>query len=593
MAKILAYDSSYMIRPLRILYLFFIKKFSNDTSKINELILYRLDQDNSFIRNSNNISGIPLGISQENLDAESIKFYKYLEELLQCNALKIKDISLFKLYKRQIKLKLSSLLRCAYRIKNTSDKNSYQLEVITDRQTKSIVLHALKFINYDENKIIFKTNEFLTLIICLNSMIMRVAAILNMLLTRSTLPNQYFHKHIEDSLPTILIALPRRRPLDFYQTYISELEGKFNILLYSHGFIDEVPDQYTRIKVNKRFGNIKGMFGVKGLMFTAQSYIFDLMIIFKYHSNLNISIDVVDQLFVNEIDVLINRQQTNVVDNYLTMKAKEKGIFVLGDLFEEIFFCNSLLLSSESQLTESVKLALTKNAKVTYKGSNSLIKYRLKNLSENSEKYLHNLLKLDESKKVIFYASEPSKEEGQRFQSERFLMKVFLDNPEFILVIKTHTQDNGRVTNYSYMSAGEPLNIILIGDIRQKDKIASKKFKLFEDFDFNAAIKSCDGFITSSSSSILQALLLKTKSAILDQYDNDYYKYLIDQKAALIIKNKLDVQRFLDHEELVTSEEVLNYCGLSNNYDDFDMSAHILSSYNEYKKNTKYRLDLN
>ena len=108
-------------------------------------------------------------------------------------------------------------------------------------------------------------------------------------------------------------------------------------MLYSHGFIDEAPDQYTRIKVNKRFGNIKGMFGVKGLMFTAQSYIFDLLIIFKYHSNLNISIDVVDQLFVNEIDVLINRQQTNVVDNYLTMKAKEKGIFVLGDLFEEIF----------------------------------------------------------------------------------------------------------------------------------------------------------------------------------------------------------------------------------------------------------------
>ena len=53
-------------------------------------------------------------------------------------------------------------------------------------------------------------------------------------------------------------------------------------------------------------------------------------------------------------------------------------------------------------------------------------------------------------------------------------MKVFLDNPEFILVIKTHTQDNGRVTNYSYMSAGEPLNIILIGDIRQKDKLHLK-----------------------------------------------------------------------------------------------------------------------
>ena len=592
MAKILALDSSYMIRPLRILYLFFVKKLSNATSKTNKLVLYRLDQDNSFLESSNNISGIPLGVSQENLDAESIKFNKYLEELLQCNVLRIKDISLYKLYRRQIKLKLTGLLRCAYRIKNTSEKNSSQLEIVTDKQTKSIILHALEFINYDEDKIIFRTNKVLTLIISLNSMIMRVAAILNMLLSQSTLPDQYFHKHIDDSLPSILIALPRRRPLDFYLTYIYELEGKFNIFLYSHGFIKDAPEKYTRIKVNKKFRNIKGMFNAKGFLFTAQSYIFDLLIIFKYHSNLNISIDVVDQLFENEIDVLINRQQTNVVDNYLTIKAKEKETFVLGDLFEEIFFCDSLLLSSESQFTQSVKLALKKNANVTFKGSNSLIKYRLKNLSEDSEKYLHNLLNLDGSKKVIFYASEPSKEEVQRFQSERFLMEAFFSNPEYVLVIKTHTQDDGRVTNYSYISAGGPLNTILIGDIRQKHKIASKKFKLFEDFDFNAAIKSSDGFITSSSSSILQALLLKTKSAILDKYDNDYYKYLIDQKAALVIRNKSDVRRFLDHEELVSSEEVLKYCGLSNNYDDFDMSEHILNSFNEYK-NAKYRLDLN
>ena len=590
MAKILAFDSIYIIRPIRVIYLFFLKNLLNNSSKINNLILYRLDKDNFFISDPNNISEISLGISQENIDAESIKFYKYLEDLLQCNDITIKNIPLYKLYKRQIKLKLSGLLRCAYRLKNTSEESFSQLEVITDKQTKSIIHCALKYINFDENKILFKTNKLLTLIVSLNSIAMRIAAILNMLTTRPTLPDQYFHKHIDDSLPTVLIALPRRRPLDFYQTYIRELEGKFNLLLYSHGFIKEPPENYLRIKVNERFRTIKGIFKTKACMFTAESYIFDLLIIFKYHFNLNISIDVVNQLFINEVDVLINRQQTNVVDNYLTIKAKEKGIFILGDLFEEIFFCDSLLLSSRSQLSESVKLAMGQNTKVTYKGSNSLIKYRLENIDDKSEKYLHGLLDLDKSKKVIFYASEPSKEEGQRYQSERFLMDAFLENDEYVLVIKTHTQDNGRITSYSYLSAGEPLNTILIGDYRQKDKIVSKQYKLFQDFNFNAAVQSSDGFITSSSSSILQALLLGTKSAILDKYDNDYYKYLIDLGAAVSITNKSDLYRFLDHEPLDSSDEVLKYCGLSDNYDDFDMSAHIMDAFSEHKKRVAYSL---
>ena len=130
-------------------------------------------------------------------------------------------------------------------------------------------------------------------------------------------------------------------------------------------------------------------------------------------------------------------------------------------------------------------------------------------------------------------------------------MDAFSDYSEYVLVIKTHTQDNGRVTYCSYLSAGEPLNTILIGDIRQKDKIVSKKYKLFPNFNFNAAVKASDGFITSSSSSILQALLLGTKSAVLDKYDNNFYNYLIDQKAAFLISNKPDLRSYLNHENLV------------------------------------------
>ena len=94
------------------------------------------------------------------------------------------------------------------------------------------------------------------------------------------------------------------------------------------GLLKILRKKYLRIGVDKKFGIIKGVFSLKGSMFTSESYIFDLLIIFKYHFNLNISIDIVDKLFMNEVDVLINRQQTNVVDNYLTIKAKEKGIFV-------------------------------------------------------------------------------------------------------------------------------------------------------------------------------------------------------------------------------------------------------------------------
>ena len=175
--------------------------------------------------------------------------------------------------------------------------------------------------------------------------------------------------------------------------------------------------------------------------------------------------------------MLINRQQTNVLDNYLAIQAKRRGVFILGDVFEEIFYCDSAVCSSESQHTESLKLALANGAKVAYKGSNSLIKYRLNNFNSNQDGYLHNLLGIDNKKKVIFYASDPSKEESQRYLAEKFLIKHFSYLKEFIFVMKTHTQDNGKVTNYAFLDSGSPSNVILIGDIRQRGKIVSEKFQ--------------------------------------------------------------------------------------------------------------------
>ena len=99
----------------------------------------------------------------------------------------------------------------------------------------------------------------------------------------------------------------------------------------------------------------------------------------------------------------------------------------------------------------------------------------------------------------------PVKEENQRYMTrEKFLMDYMSSVKNLILVIKTHTQDDGKVTDYAFLDSGSPSNVILIGDVRQKNKIVSDRFKIFNSFDFNAAVSSSDGFLTASSSSILK-----------------------------------------------------------------------------------------
>ena len=77
----------------------------------------------------------------------------------------------------------------------------------------------------------------------------------------------------------------------------------------------------------------------------------------------------------------------------LALEARERGVFILGDIMEEIFYCDSAIFSSESENTEPSRLALTRNSKVSIGGSNSLIKYRLKNFTEKQPHYLQNYFK--------------------------------------------------------------------------------------------------------------------------------------------------------------------------------------------------------
>lgn len=585
MTKILAFDSMYLVAPIRKLYMASIGRIlKRGKTPNNRLILYRLDEGNVLIREKQNISGTATELHKDKIDALSIEFYRHLGKTELCNGLTLKNIQIYNLYTRQVKLKLAGLLRCAYRIKKLSFGVEDELEIITDRQTVSIMKETFSFLKYEPINIIWRTNCLLTWFITINSLLMRAVALLKMIFVPSDLPKNYFYKYLGSDLPTVLITMPKRRPEDFFSTYVKKFDNQFNIILYSLGFMQNIPKNYKRIKIKQKLGVIRGLFNFKSMCFSAESYIADVLLIFKKHMNLSISIDIVNSVFSNKIDAHISRLQTNVVDNYFAIEAKRRGVFILGDLMEEIFYCDEAICPSASDNTKPFRLSLKNEGGVTYRGSNPLINYRLRNSTKKQADYLHCLLGLSNQAKLIFYASDPSKDESQRYLTEKFLIGCFSRIQKFCLVIKTHPQDNGRITNYAYLDSMQPSNVFLIGDITQKGKIASQHFNLFDNFDFNAAITSSVGFLTFSSSSVLQALMLGTKTGIVDRFDNGFYDYLVDGGASTMIKSDDCLQQFLEKKKLEVSDSILRYCGLKNDNLQLDIGEHLLHCMKEANK---------
>ncbi len=585
MTKILAFDSMYIVSPIRNLYIGLISKILNrKKSDDKSLILYRLDKDNMFLRDKRNISGSGIGVHNDHIDALAIKFYKKIEKSGTFETPSIKGLHLYKLYTRQVKLKLIGVLKCAHIIRRLSIDSEDNLEIIADRQTISIMKEALFFLEYHPTDIKWKSHSLLTVCITINSLIMRFAALIRMYASPSDLPDEYFYRHIDSDLPTVLINMPKRRPEDFFLTYVQELGNEFNIILYSLGFLQETPNNYRRIRIKKVTGFLRGSFSLKNLCCNADSYIADILLIFKKHANLNRSIDVVHSIYSKKIDVHISRLQTNVVDNYLAIEARRRGVFILGDVMEEIFYCDSAICSSEHEYTESLRLALSCRDKIKYRGGSSLIRYRLKNFDKKQDHYLHKLLNIDFHKKIIFYASDPSKEESQRYLTEKFIINYFSQINDLVLVIKTHPQDNGKISNYAYQDGNQPVNVVLIGDFAQKGKIISKHFRIFDEFDFNTALSSCDGFLTASSSSILQALVIGIKTGIIDKFNNGFYDYLIKNKASTLIYDNKTMKSFLDAENTGVPDEILKTCGLMDDNHEFNLGNHLKESLSELKK---------
>ena len=285
---------------------------------------------------------------------------------------------------------------------------------------------------------------------------------------------------------------------------------------------------------------------------------------------------------MNKVDAVISKNQTNPLEIYLVKEAKRKRVFVLADIMEEVYFCDTAICSSEIDITESLKLALSDNSRVFFKKRNDLIKYRMKSFKNNQEYYLHKQLNVDIEKKIIFYASSPTKhDENQRYVTEKFLIDYFSSKKDFILVVKTHRQDNGNILNCAYEDAGKPTNIKFIGDILQKYKMKSKNFTFFDNFDFNLAISSSNGFLTTSSTSILQALVLGIKTGVVDKFKNGHHKNLIKYKATMLIDDEESLKKFLENKKFNLSDQILDSLGLNSN-NAFDIEEKLIKYFIEF-----------
>lgn len=579
MNKYLSFDSSFIISPFREIYIFIIKIFIsfNKHSK-NKLFLCRLDKNDVFLKHELNVSDTATSIDKYGVDAQSVKFYRNLKKLNIVNKLKIANESLYELYPRQVKLKLGGVVKCVHKIQKILEYKSDKIEIITDFQTAEVFKQTFSFLNFSTDKIYWNTSFILSLPIILNSIAMRFLAFIKFIFVSSKLPKEYFYKYVNRSSPTIILTMPMRKPEYFFESYISKFK-RSNIVLYSCGKFNKIPKEYQIKKVKSKTNKIiKGFFNFKNIGFNLESYITDILLIYKDHADLTVSIDIVNEILSHKVDAVISRNQTLPLEVYLVKKAKEKNIFILADLMEEVYYCDAIACPTKFDLHETAKLALVKNGKILIKKRNDLIKYRLKNFNESEKNYLHDKLKLDKKKKLIFYASNPMKnDERQRYLTEKFLINYFSLKEEFILIIKTHRQDIGKVTSTAYEDNHKPSNVILIGDINLKRNFKPNNFKFFDNFDFNSAIKSSNGFLTISSTSILQAIMLNIKAGVIDTFNYGHHKNLIKLNVVKLINNYESLEKFLENADNSISEQTLNNLGLNiidlNN--DFDLEKEL------------------
>jgi hypothetical protein len=574
--KILIFHSTYIFQIIELVYLKLIEwLIGKQNIRKSILFIVRNDSNSKFIACSNNVSGISFGRTFDEIDALSFQFYQYLNKYGCQNRILFGNTPLYDIYTRQVKLRLAEAIKTALQVHEWSLCQDKNIEIVSDAQTIAIIYETLSFLGVNNKKIKWKRQSSLTFIVTVNSVLMRLAAVIKTTISKSKLPKTYYKNQYNQHNPTVLVTLPSSNSKRFFNSYVKKI-NHFNVILYSIGHLEGPPNGYESIPIKITNKSFLGLFSIFECC-SVESFIADVLLIYNNHVELETCINACEVIFDNErIDVLLNRQQCNIVNNYFAILARKLNISIVSDVFEEVYTCDAAILGCEANLAGVIKLALG-NCPYVVRGVNEFMKYRLFDFKNTKPNYIQSLLNIEKSKKIIFYASDPGKEEKQRYESECFLIHQFSLLQNICLVIKTHRQDSGKVTLLAYNQSNRPENVKLIGDAAHESSAMSSDFCVFPDFDFNAALVSSDGFITSYSSSAMQALALNVKTGILDMVNHGFMRPMIEHGGAVLIDDKGSLEYFLNIDEWCASDDAIKFYGLQINVNnDFDLGRNLL-----------------
>ena len=82
-------------------------------------------------------------------------------------------------------------------------------------------------------------------------------------------------------------------------------------------------------------------------------------------------------------------------------------------------------------------------------------------------------------------------------------------------------------------------------------------------------------------------MVLGIKTGIVDKFNNGFYDYLVNHKATMLINSEESLRHFLENKKIDISDNVLSYCGLKNENEEFDVGEHLLKCMEEFDRNNK------
>ena len=506
-------------------------------------------------------------------------FYEFMK-LKGKSSVTRRDLQMEDLYARQVKVKLTEFLRSSLQLRDWLALRSGNNIIISDAQTIAILKDAFEFFSYETNAVNFIVSKRLTFIIYMNSFFLRIMSFVLMWSGFFYAKKTYYVRE-NSGKPCLLVTLPNTAGDEFYANYVKKLEDLFELVVLPLDNLEGKLHGYVARKADRRFtlANSNMFFGP---LFNGVGFVRDCAVIQVNIRYFFASLNTVDYIFANEnVSFLLNRQQVKLVNNALVLLAFSRKIPIIAHVFEEVYYYDAALLPSEDYAANNLVPSLVDKPTVMSMRA-PLMSTRFSDDEPLDRAYLKKVLKLEKNKKVVFYASDPgalTTTPKQRISTELFLMSAFAADSDHTLVIKIHPSDDGMATHRAYLSAGEPLNVLLVANTSRR-QYPSTHFKVFSTFHFNAALVSCDAFITSTSSSVLQAVMLGVKVGLVDTINHGLFRDLVTMNRAKLIDDKASLNDFLS-AGVVNPEpgDFTRFYGLSNKQDT-EFPQQLLQLYN-------------